>query len=95
MEENLHVGEMCFNMYMCMFCYYSCLARPIIQLTVVIERVVTQFPREESTWRRSLGVSQEAEGVGENVGKNLYFSFCGKEWVNRLRMGSLNNFRGL
>lgn len=62
-----------------MFCYYSGSAMPVVQETIVIERIVTQCPREEGTWQQSPGVSQMAEGAGENVGKSLYFSFCGKE----------------
>lgn len=38
----------------------------------------------------STGVSQEAEGVRENVGKNIYCGFHRNEWaggVSRFRIG--------
>lgn len=33
-----------------MFYYYSGMARPIVQETVIIERTIAQFPRGEGTW---------------------------------------------
>lgn len=36
----------------------------------------------KATWRGT-GVSQKAEGVGENMGKSLYCGFYKKEWVQQ------------
>lgn len=47
-----------------MFYDYSGMTRPIVQETIVIERIIAGFPRGEGTGG-SPGVSQEAEGQGK------------------------------
>lgn len=57
-----------------------------IQMTVIKEEVCSEFSRNRkhytphmATWGGT-GVSQEAEGKGENVGRALYCVFHGKEF---------------
>lgn len=72
------------------------MVRPTDQETTTLKRqFVTPSPNQRES--PQLGghtgkhqVSQEAEGVGENVGKSLCFGFCGKKGVrqgSRFRLG--------
>lgn len=66
---------MCFKM--CMFYYYSGMARPIVQETVIIERTITQFPRGEGTWGSPEGqLGQREQG---KIWARAFFSFYGTE----------------
>ena len=58
-----------------------------MEMTVIKEEAFTHVSLEtvvacqgEAIWV-STRVSQEAEGAGEIVGKNIYHGFCGKKWA--------------